>query len=448
MSKPIFVLSAILIFSSLSAAPINHAIGSAIVIDSKTEKTLFSRLGQVSLTPASTLKLITTAAALHILGPDAYFTTFLEYDGLLDEEGQLHGNVYIRGGGDPCLGSGRAQGSLPWKQQLTVWAQALQEAGIQSIEGCIIGDTSAWPTLRAVPSWAFEDLGSAYGAAPCALSFHENSYELQFASGTAIGSKAEIAQVEPPISSLKLMSEVTIGPADSGDGTWIYGSELSSQQLILGTVPAQESLFVVRGAINDPERVVASLFKTHLEEAGIPVLSTPLPHLAPRTHVYTTKSPSVKDIVYWTNQKSINLYAEHLLRHMGKGSAKEGVLVVENFLQSLGIDTEGFYMVDGSGLSRKNCVTSHQLATLLVKMKNSPHFDAFFASLPEKEKGIRAKTGYMSLINNCAGYEGDKAFAILINHCPDTKAMKEAVSRFLSQLTQGKLETPKSLTEH
>ncbi len=442
MRKFIFALGAALSASSLSAAPIDHAISSAVVIDSNTGKTLLNRLGQVSLSPASTLKIITTAAALHLLGPDTCFETFLEYDGSLDKKGVLHGNVYIRGGGDPCLGSGRAQGSLPWRQQLAVWAEALQKAGIRSIEGGIVGDASAWPSpLRVVPSWTFEDVGNAYGAAPCALSFRENSYELQFAPGTELGAQVEIIQIEPPLPSLKPTAEVTRGPAGSGDCTWIYGSELGRKQIMLGTVPAQNGPFMVRGAINDPEWAVSTLFEGHLQEGGLPVLNKSLPRLAQRTHVHTTKSPPVKEIVYWANQKSINLYAEHLLRHMGNGSPDKGVLAVKAFLESLGVDTEGLHMADGSGLSYKNCVTANQLAILLFKMKSSPHFDAFFASLPEREQGIRGKTGFISLVYNYAGYAGDKTFAILINSCPHTQAAKASISEFLSQLTQGKLET-------
>lgn len=438
----IFALSITLGAHTLSAAPMDHVIKGAVIIDTKTGHILMDRLGQVSLQPASTLKLITTAAALHILGPETCFYTVLEYDGLLDKTGVLHGNVYIRGGGDPCLGSGRAQGSLPWNQQLAVWGQALQQAGILSIEGCIIGDDSAWTgPLRAVPSWLIEDVGNAYGAAPCALAFCENSYTLQLNPGTRIGERVDIIHIEPPIPSLKPTSSVTRGPANSGDGTCIYGSERDPQQIMLGTIPAQNSSFTVRGAIHHPEEVVATLFETHLKNQGILILNQSLPRLAHRTHLHTTTSPPVKEIVYWTNQKSINLYAEHLLRHIGKGSADRGILAVRAFLTSFGMNTEGFHMVDGSGLSYKNCITAHLLATFLFKMRTSPYFDLFLASLPVKEPHIRGKAGFISLVCNYAGYTTDQTFAILINNCPNQKIAQRAVAEFLLQLTSHPLDT-------
>lgn len=84
---------------------LDHAIVSLYALDCETGEVLFEKNSALSLVPASCMKIVTTTAALHLLGAESRFETYLEYDGVLDET--LEGNLYIRGGGDPCLGSDR-----------------------------------------------------------------------------------------------------------------------------------------------------------------------------------------------------------------------------------------------------------------------------------------------------------------------------------------------------
>ncbi len=90
------------------------------------------------------VKAITTAVGLQILGPEMRFQTDLEYDGVIDHAGTLYGNLYIHGGGDPCLGSERTEGSLGWERQIESWVDAVQKLGVKKIEGDVIGDASRW----------------------------------------------------------------------------------------------------------------------------------------------------------------------------------------------------------------------------------------------------------------------------------------------------------------
>ena len=101
---------------------LDHVIMGIYVVDSKTGQVMMDKNSKLSLVPASCMKLVTTGAALQILGADTRFETWLEYDGEIDCDKTLKGNLYIRGGGDPCLGSGRVPGSLSWEQQISVWA--------------------------------------------------------------------------------------------------------------------------------------------------------------------------------------------------------------------------------------------------------------------------------------------------------------------------------------
>lgn len=414
---------------------LDHAIVGIYAIHTETGEVLLDKNSHISLTPASCMKVVTTAAALHVLGEATRFETELEYDGFIDQDNTLRGNLYIRGGGDPCLGSDRISGALSWKEQVDVWADAVRNLGIERIEGKVIGDAGKWEKALAVPSWSWEDLGNYYGAGACALSFHENCYSLIFGPGSDLGERGSILRTEPPLPLLLLENEVTIGPAGSGDRACIYGSEFSPIQFIRGTIPASVEEFAIRGSLPDPAGSAANLLSQQLERNGISLKRQDLTPQNNRVSFHTTYSPTVGEIIHSTNRQSINLYAEHLLKEMGEGSTTSGVQAVTSFWHFQGIDLAGFHMVDGSGLSRKNLITTKQLVEILVKMKKSSFFSLFFESLPEKEGRVRAKEGTMSLVKGCAGYTDNIAFAILVNNCSDDKLMNETIEKVLSYLS-------------
>lgn len=414
---------------------IDHAIVSVYAVRSATGEVLADQNSNLSLMPASCLKIATTAAALHLLGADHRFETELEYDGFIDQAKTLHGNLYIRGGGDPCLGSDRA---LPWKKQLETWVEAIQKLGIRKIEGKVIGDATKWETALAVPSWTWEDLGNYYGAGACALSFHENCYSLFFKPGARVGDPATIVRAEPPLPTLTFQNEVKTGPEGSGDGACIYGSEFSSIQFVRGTIPAGVKEFAIKGAIPDPATTCAELLTKQLQKKNISIGEQELTPQGARVAFHTTYSPTVGEIVHWTNQESINLYAEHLCKKIGEaahrdGSTAAGIKAITAFWNSQNIDLGGFNLVDGSGLSRKNLITTKQLVRMLLTMKRSHFFPIFFESLPQ-EGLAKAKSGSMSLIRGCVGFTGDVAFAILINQCPNRQMMDEKIDSILSQI--------------
>jgi serine-type D-Ala-D-Ala carboxypeptidase/endopeptidase (penicillin-binding protein 4) len=419
---------------------VEHATVGIYAVDSVTREVVAEKNSDLSLIPCSCLKLVTTAAALQILGAETRFETHLEYSGPIDANHILHGNLYIRGGGDPCLGSDRILGSLSWGKQIAAWADAVEALGISHIEGKLIGDASRWEKALAVPSWSWEDLGNYYGAGACALSFHENCYSLVFKPSEKVGDPASILRTDPPMPGGFFHNEVKTGPAGSGDNAWIFGSEYALSQFIRGTIPAAVSEFEIRGAIPDPAAYAASLLSRELEARGIQIDGGEKPE-GKRVSFHVTLSPTVGEIVHWTNQKSINLYAEHLLKKMGErvyneGSTEAGIKAVTAFWQAQGIDLDGFNMVDGSGNSRKNLVTATQFVQILLKMKTSPLFPTFLDSLTAPKGAIRAKRGSMSLAKGWAGYAGDTVFAIFLNQCTNSKMMDETIESFLSKIVE------------
>jgi D-alanyl-D-alanine carboxypeptidase/D-alanyl-D-alanine-endopeptidase (penicillin-binding protein 4) len=340
----------------------DHASVSAYAVHMETGEVLIDENSNKSLIPASCLKVVTTAAALHILGPESKFQTDLTIDGTI-EEGELKGNLIIVGGGDPCLGSGAS-----WGKQIETWVEAVQKKGIKKIEGKVIGDASLWEKALAAPSWEWEDLGNYYGAGACALTFHENNYAVFFKPGKKEGEEAAILRTEPAIATISMQNEVKTGPIGSGDRACIYGSEFSPVQHLRGTIPLGVNEFSIKGAIPDPAAFCAHLLKTALQKKGITVNDQALPQGKNRTILHTTYSPSIKEIVHQTNQKSVNLYAEHLMKKIGQsvlkeGSTSAGAKAIADYWSKQKIDLEGFNMVDGSGLSRKNLVTAKQMVS-------------------------------------------------------------------------------------
>lgn len=424
----------IFVFSISFLLGVDHGIKAIYAVDTKTGEVIIDENGGLSLVPASSMKVVTTAAALHLLDPEATFETTLLYDGNIDE-GILFGNIYIVGGGDPTLGSDRF---APWKQQIDRWVEAIASLGIRQIRGMIIADASRWEKGEPRLSWMIEDVGNYYGAAASALSFHENSFTLVFRPGK-VNESATIIRTDPPMLSLLINNEVKTGPAGSGDMATILKSGK-----VRGTIPAGVEEFAIQGAVVDPSLLCVELLSQALTLRGISIDRQQIDAHDKKVVIDTTISPPMKEIIYWTNQKTINLYADHLLKKIGEtelheGTTDAGIKAVRTFLQSQGIGLDGFNMDDGSGLSRKNLITPKQLVAILEKVKQSKHFPYFLASLPKIGEKSQAKSGSMSLVKCYAGYCGDIAFAVMLNNFLDRQTantrMNEAIARIEEKAT-------------
>ncbi len=426
---------------------------SFVVQEVESEKVLVDLNPDETMLPASTMKTVTSAAALGILGEDYRFSTYLEHDGEI-VDGVLKGNLYIRGGGDPTLGSDRFKEKTSIENLLNNTLTIVKAKGISKIEGRIIGDASIFDDAIVPVNWVWNDIGNYYGAGASGLTFHENLYYLYFEPNDTVGKSAKLLRTEPEVPGIEFINEMKTGKRGSGDQGYIYGAPYTDLRYLRGTIPQGKSEFYIKGSLPDPALFAAQTLHQGLTDAAILVSGEPstlrslkLDGQAPegeRVLLSTYKSPPLKEIVYWLNKKSVNLYAEHLLKAVGQkknkdGSTQGGAKAVANWWKAQGINTDGLHMEDGSGLSRYNGITARQLSSMLQKNAGQSWFESFYESLPiagdAKDPGtlkrmckntaaannVHAKSGYISRVRAYAGYVDTKSgkrlcFAMLANN--------------------------------
>lgn len=391
--------------------------------------------------PASTAKIVTTATALEILGPDYTFQTKLEYDGAI-ENGVLNGNIYIIGGGDPTLGSKYLGDSL----FLEKWVEAVKNLGITKINGNILPDASIFSKEGIAPKWSWEDMGNYYAAGAYGLSIYDNAYKIYFKSA-APGTTPEIIKVEPKIPGLGFELYLKAA-ANNEDSAYIYGAPFNNTRLIYGTIPAHQTSFEIKGDIPDPAQFTATVFTNKLKETGIEVLQSATTQPISNNHIpiYTEVSPPLKEIIKNINFKSNNHYAEHVLRAISLYSNNQGSIVnsvqnIKNFWKSKGIDNSGLILYDGCGLSASNAISASFFVDLLIYEKTKSNYSKeFLESLPiagqsgtiksllkgtPLEGKVQAKSGSIYGVQCFAGYitKNNKqyAFAILVNNYSGTR---------------------------
>ncbi len=433
------------------------------VLNANTGEMVYNHNGMQSLKPASTLKVITTSTALGVLGGDFQFETVIEYTGTIDGSGTLNGDLYLRGGGDPSLGFLRYDLKNPkMKELMNIFKNKISAAGIKKVNGNVIGDASIFSSNTVPKKWIWEDIGNYYGAGSCGLNLHENQYNIQFKVGATVGSSTEIDIVYPDLSDVEFINEVKTGSKSSGDQAYIFAAPFSDKVYVRGTVPAGNRDFTIKGAVPDPARFAANNLKKQLEDSGIAVSGLSLSQYEKnneaKTEVYSHKSPKLENLIFWANKKSINLYCEAILKMIGlklygAGSTHNGIKGVIQYWKNRGVDLDGFYIHDGSGLSPDNAVSTFQLAKILQKTTKENYYETFNKSLSfagdpndrgslrsqltetKAAKNLRAKSGYISRVRSYSGYVQNScgellSFSIIVNNynCSNSSMKKKLMS--------------------
>ena len=405
-------------------------------------RVIYARDAEKNFKPASTLKLVTTAAALDALGPDARLRTTVETAGRLDAHGRILGDVYLVGGGDPNL-SGRFHAGRT-TAVLEELAEALRASGVRRIEGRLVGHDALFQGDRRGEDWAWGDLVWSYGAEVSALSFNDNTAQLRAAPGERVGDLL-IVDRDPVTAHYGVVSTAVTSAAGAKPELVLRSDPGSNLFRLSGSLPLGGEPWAASVAIADPARYAAVVFSEVLATKGIVLMgpvatsSDPLPGglrvLAARA------SEPLSEILAVVNKKSQNLHTEMLLRLLGArvkggGTVEAGHEAVEDFLRRLGVPADTWDMRDASGLSRSDVVTPRGLVALLAAMDKHRYAGVFRDSLPVagvdgtlegRMKGtaaqgrVVAKTGSIRHVNALAGYATHRSgerlvFAIVLNH--------------------------------
>lgn len=412
------------------------------VRDLRSGRVLYERNARKNFKPASTLKLVTTAAVLDALGPDERLRTSVETAARVDAFGRVLGDVYLVGRGDPNLSGRFTEGKRTAAFQ--EMADALWSAGVRRVEGRLIGHEGLFTGDRRGEDWSWEDLVWWYGAEVSALSFNDNCADLTVAAGERAGDPVRVDRA-PGSSYYRVVSTATTSAAGTQAALTLTRASGSNEVRLSGTYPIGATPWAGFAALEDPALYAATVFGEVLAARGIVVAgpvetsSQPLP-VAVRV-LAAHDSPPLLEILKAVNKTSQNLHAEMMLRLLGArrrgvGSAEAGREAVGEFLRRVGVEPSAWAMQDGSGLSRSDVLTPHDLASLLAAMDRHPRAAAFRDTLPiagrdgtlqNRMKGgaaegrVVAKTGTLRHVNALAGYvttrSGSRlAFVAMANH--------------------------------
>ncbi len=437
---------------------------------------------QTMMLPASNMKLISTGAALHALGTDMQFETRLGYDGTV-EDGTLHGDLYIIGGGDPTLGS-KDSIAVDIDHTFAQWEAIIRANGISRIEGRIIGDGRWFEGMAEEPTWLLEDAGTYYGTGTTGLMFYENMQSFAVSAGAQVGDPVNISPSYPDAPWMEFRYNCSTGEKGTGDMLYMYASDLAPIAEIRGTFGVDRAAKRLDCANKFPEHTCASYFHDFLKQRGLEctggvadlnIRESELEDIDSLTVIGSTFSPTLDRIVFETNHASNNLYAETLMRTLGKelrGSAcyDSSYVALNDILKDLKVDvSRGAQIQDGSGLSRQNYISADFICRFLAAMTVSPSYGTFLASLPSPggsgtlqynmsgkpaslRNRIKVKSGSMNGVRCYSGYilpsenSGGQAdglpadtivFSILTNNCTSpTWQVRPLLDRVMAALAE------------
>jgi D-alanyl-D-alanine carboxypeptidase/D-alanyl-D-alanine-endopeptidase (penicillin-binding protein 4) len=409
---------------------------------------LFDLNARTLMVPASVAKLVSVATAVDAVGWDYRFATTLRAGGPISDDGVLHGDLLIVGSGDPAIG-GRGG------DDLSTWVTALAAAGIRRIEGRIVGVDDAFEEPRPGFAWSWDDLGYSTGAIFGGLNLAENRLAVTVSPGAVAGAPTTVA-FNVDAQDLPITNRSITGAPGSAPLLWPEmrpGEAAGSVLTIAGSIPIGSAPQTMLVSAGNPTAWFARVLRRRLLASGIDVaggavdaddVSIPSPDSAPI--IYTYQSHPLSEIAQPLMKESINLYGEAVQRLNGSGppprtndQALEGV---KRRLLSWGVPEDGFQLVDGSGLSRRDVLAPDTLLTILARMYDAGGQSPWMAMMPiagvdgtlearmkgtPAENNVRAKTGTMSNVRSIAGYvrtrDGEPlAFVVIVNNFEGTGA--------------------------
>lgn len=426
-----FAFAQIDITAAIRNSAFNQRSTSIAVADAATGQMLASHQADMPLNPASCAKILTSAAAISLLGPKYTLSTGFFADSA--PTGGVVNTLYVTGNGDPSLVT----------EELLVMAQHLREKGLRRITNSIVIDDSYFDSHE-YPRKNGNN-GRAYTAKTSAVSVNFNSIGVKVSPGRKTGAPG-IVELDPPVEGIKIINKLVTRPRFSVSIALKKNKDSNSESVVVtGRIPASAGPQTFWRSVGDPVANAGRVIAYALKQNGIAVSGTIKSGKVPQGAHKISIEPSrpLSEIIADMNKNSNNFMAEQLLKHIGAvkrgapGSTEKGVEAVEEFLASIGISRGTYEIENGSGLSDYTRISAQQLVKVLVAVyKNRAIRDDFIASLSilgvdgttkrwgraanELVGSVYAKTGTLNGVSTLAGFapmQNGKmaAFAILAN---------------------------------
>jgi len=391
-----------------------------VVVRTAGGEVLYRRNPERLFHPASTMKVLTVAAAVERLGWQHRFETTVRATTPIGADGTIRGDLVVTGSGDPTI-SRRSDGAAT----LAAWADQLWQRGVRRVRGRVIGDGSAFGGTTLGSGWQWDDLAASYAAPVSALTFNDNTAELLVAPGATAGALASVSLIDRAAGVVVDNQVRTVG-ADTARRLSLERPAGSRTITLRGEVPLGYAPFKQFVAVSDPPAYFARALRSALATRGIVVMGParsvetdlPGPFPADAPVLIRHQSAPLAQIAATIMKASQNLYTELVLHAMGSTDASStGALT--STLSAWGVSGDQVVAADGSGLSRYDLVTATALDIVLSRMFSRDDRDTWLSTFPvagvdgtleRRMKGtpaegrVHAKTGSIAYVRALAGY--------------------------------------------
>ncbi len=442
--------------SAIDESELGAARWGVAVISMVDGSIIYERNSDKLFTPASNMKIYTTGVALDLLGADYRWRTSVYADTQPDANGRVRGDLVLYGRGAPDLVTADKDEN---RSSLAKLAEDIYARGVRSISGNIVGDESYFRGDSLGDGWQWTDLQWYFGAEASALSINGNEVDINFIPAGKVGASGEVRSSDTE-GYVTLQNRMAVKDEQAQPTIGVHRGLSDNNIEVWGEFDPRAKGFGARLSVHQPALWAAKLFLRALKNRGIQVEGQttsrdsrmpPSQRFDPTRGVELafTLSQPLSEIARQTNKESINLYAELILRTLGRerggmaalpeaigrerGDDESGLAVIRVWLSRAGIATERLALHDGSGLSRLDLVTPEASARLLVSLSGRAVAPVFKESLPVSGRDgtlagrlktiadkVSAKTGSLTYDNSLSGYlttsrSGPVAFSIMCN---------------------------------
>lgn len=425
------------------------------VVDVGSGQTVYERNADRRFNPASGIKLITTAAALDVLGPDHVFVT-RALAAAAPSGGVVAGDIALEGGGDPTLTTGDL-----WRL-----ARLVRASGVTEVTGGVVLDGAWFDGDKTPPRFDKKDTDHAYRAYVGAAATDFGTLQVRVAPGAAPGAPVAVT-VDPPGAPVTIDNTATTAAGHSRLVVSTVPLPGQDRVVVRGSLPPDGRLRSVLRRTEFPDEVAAHAFRALLVAQGVKVHGSAAVSARPVvTDAWLELGRHASDplcqVIAPLNQWSNNFMAEMLLKGIGAkaggrpGSAAKGAQAVGEFLARLGVPKEAFTITNGSGLYDANEVTPRAMTAVLTSMWRRPDVGLEYAASlavggrhgtlqsrlqrpPSLVGRVRAKTGTLAGAVSLSGYAfpdegGPYAFVVLMNGLKGLSAGRQAADRIAQAL--------------